>query len=169
MSYSLTTLWYEKNRFLPGILAVAFSALLIALQCGLLLGLFSITSIPIDRTRADVWVSAPAVLSVDLGRPIDEGSTRAKVDAQPEVARTELYMQGFAYWTKPGGGNELCMVIGSRLGDDYLGTVDILTPDQRLKLAEHGTIVIDESEQERLGIRGIGDVTEMRPLARSAS
>src|SRR3954452_16804592 len=79
MSYALTTLWYERNRFLPGILAVAFSALLIALQCGLLLGLFSITSIPIDHTRADVWVSAPAVLSVDLGRPIDEGSTFATV------------------------------------------------------------------------------------------
>ncbi len=58
MSYSLTTLWYERNRFMPGILAVAFSALLIALQCGLLLGLFSITSIPIDHTPADIWVSA---------------------------------------------------------------------------------------------------------------
>jgi putative ABC transport system permease protein len=161
MSYSLTTLWYERNRFLPGVFAVAFSCLLIALQCGLLLGLFSITSIPVDRTRADVWVTAPDVLSVDLGRPIDSNSTLDKVAAQPEVARTEMYMQGFAYWTKKRGGNELCMVIGSRLGDDYLGTVDILTPDQRLKLAEHGTIVIDESEQERLGIKGIGDVTEI--------
>src|ERR1700692_467433 len=105
MSYSLATLWYERQRFLPGVLAVGFSALLIALQCGLLLGLFSITSIPIDHTRADVWVSAPKVLSVDLGRPIDEGSTYAKVAAQPEVASAEIYMQGFAYWSKPGGGN----------------------------------------------------------------
>ena len=42
MSYSLAPLWYERQRFLPGVLAVGFSALLIALQCGLLLGLFSI-------------------------------------------------------------------------------------------------------------------------------
>jgi putative ABC transport system permease protein len=162
MSYALTTLWHERNRFLPGILAVAFSALLIALQCGLLLGLFSITSIPIDRTRADVWVSAPGVLSVDLGRPIDEGSTFAKVMAQPEVARAEIYMQGFAYWSKPrGGGNELCMVIGSRLGDDYIGTVDILTPELRSRLTEHGAIVIDESELSRLGVTGVGDYAEI--------
>jgi len=161
MSYSLTTLWHEKNRFLPGILAVAFSALLIALQCGLLLGLFSITSIPIDHTRADVWVSAPAVLSVDLGRPIDEGSTFAKVASQPEVARTEIYMQGFAYWSKPGGGNELCMVIGSRLGDDYIGNVDMLTPDLRARLSEHGAIVVDESELDRLGIKGVNDYAEI--------
>jgi putative ABC transport system permease protein len=161
MSYSLTTLWHEKNRFLPGILAVAFSALLIALQCGLLLGLFSITSIPIDRTRADVWVTAPDVLSVDLGRPIDAGSTFAKVTAQPEVARTEVYMQGFAYWSKPNGGNELCMVIGSRLEDDSLGDVDMLTPDMRSKLTEHGAIVLDESELGRLGIKGVGDYAEI--------
>jgi len=162
MSYSLTTLWYERNRYLPGILAVAFSALLIALQCGLLLGLFSITSIPIDHTRADIWISAPEVLSVDLGRPIDEGSTIAKVAAQPEIVRAEIYMQGFAYWSKPrGGGNELCMVIGSRLGDDYLGSVDVLTPDLKARLTEHGAIVVDESELDRLGIKGVNDYAEI--------
>ena len=58
MSFSLATLWYERQRYLPGVLAVAFSALLIALQCGLLLGLFSITSIPVDHTRADIWVGS---------------------------------------------------------------------------------------------------------------
>ncbi len=161
MSYALTTLWHEKNRFLPGVLAVAFSALLIALQCGLLLGLFSITSIPIDRTRADVWVMAPDIPSIDIGRPIDEGSTFATVAAQPEVARTEIYVQGFAYWAKPRGGNELCMVVGSRLGDDQIGYADILTPELRSRLTEHGAIVLDESELGRLGVRGVGDYAEI--------
>ena len=31
MSYALITLWHERQRFLPGVLAVAFSALLVAL------------------------------------------------------------------------------------------------------------------------------------------
>src|SRR5271165_5694653 len=119
MSYALTTLWYEKNRFLPGILAVAFSALLIVLQCGLLLGLFSITSIPIDRSRADVWVGAPEVLSVDLGRPIPEHYL-TRVASQPEVESTELFLQGFMYWTKPDGGTELCIIIGTRLDEQAL-------------------------------------------------
>ena len=38
MSYSLATLWYERQRYLPGVLAVGFSALLIVLQFGLLKG-----------------------------------------------------------------------------------------------------------------------------------
>ena len=56
MSYTLATLWHDRQRYLPGILAVAFSALLIALQCGLLFGLLSISTIPIDRSDADVWI-----------------------------------------------------------------------------------------------------------------
>jgi putative ABC transport system permease protein len=159
-SYSLATLWFERQRYLPGVLAVAFSALLIALQCGLLLGLFSITSIPIDHTSADVWMGAPEVLSVDLGEPIRESSL-CRMGVQPEVERCELYVQGFAYWSKPGGGRELCMVIGSRLSPDSLGKVRELTPDQCGLLAEEGAVVVDESDLGRLGISGVGSVGEI--------
>ncbi len=160
MSYALSTLWYERQRYLPGVLAVGFSALLIALQCGLLLGLFSVTSMPIDHTDADVWVGAPGVLSVDLGRPIRENYL-ARVAAHPDVERCEVYLQGFAYWQKRTGATELCMVIGSHLSDDSLGGVDKLTPELRARLTEPGTIVIDESDMVRLGIRGIGDTAEV--------
>jgi putative ABC transport system permease protein len=160
MSYSLTTLWHERQRYLPGVLAVGFSALLIALQCGLLLGLFSITSMPIDRNKADVWMGAPGVLSVDLGRPIRQGYI-GRMAVHPEIERCEIYLQGFAYWSKRDGSTELCMVIGSRLGEDALGAVDKLTPDLRARLTEPGAIVIDESDKSRLGIQDIGDVAEV--------
>jgi putative ABC transport system permease protein len=160
MSYSLTTLWHERQRYLPGVLAVAFSALLIALQCGLLLGLFSITSIPIDHTGADIWVGNPDVLSVDLGRPIPE-AWLARVAMQPEVSRSEIYLQGFTYWGKPTGGTELCCVIGSRLQEAALGALKELTPDQRARLSEPGSCIVDESELGRLGIKGIGAVAEV--------
>jgi putative ABC transport system permease protein len=160
MSYALKTMLYERQRFLPGILAVAFSALLIALQCGLLLGLFSITSIPIDRTRAHIWVASPEVLSVDLGRPIPE-SHLARLASQPEVDHPEVYLQGFAYWANPRGGSELCIIIGAHLEDGSLGTVTELTPELRDRLTEPGAIVVDEGELGRLGIQGVGDVGEI--------
>src|SRR5262245_686535 len=160
MSYSLSTLWHERQRYLPGVLAVGFSALLIALQCGLLFGLFSITSIPIDNNDADVWMGAPGVLSVDLGRPIREAYL-ARMDSQPEIDRCEVYLQGFAYWAKRDGGTELCMVIGSRLSNDSLGAVKQLTPELRDLLTEPGTIVIDESDKGRLGVQQQGDSAEV--------
>jgi putative ABC transport system permease protein len=160
MSYALATLWYDRQRFLPGVLAVAFSALLIVMQCGLLLGLFAITSIPIDHSRADVWVGSPQVLSVDLGQPVPERYL-ARVAAQPEVERCEDFLQGFMHWTKPDGGSELCIVVGLRLGDDALGALRELTPALRARLAEPGAIIVDEGELDRLGIHGVGDVAEV--------
>src|SRR2546421_10649593 len=147
MSYALATLWYERQRFLPGVLAVAFSALLIALQCGLLLGLFSITSIPIDNSIADIWITHPKVPSVDLGATIPEAWM--SYAAYPEIENTEAYMEGFAYWDRPNGGRELCLVIGSRLGPDALGAIQQLTPRARALMSELGYVVIDRGEFER--------------------
>ncbi len=160
MSYSLATLWHERNRFLPGVLAVAFSAVLVVMQCGLLLGLFSICSIPIDHTGADLWVGNADVSSVDLGQPLP-GSWLARVALEPEVARAEIYLQGFAYWAMPGGGSELVCVIGGRLEPGALGALRELTPELRERLTEPGAVVIDEAELGRLGVRGVGDVAEV--------
>jgi len=160
MSYALATLWYERQRYVPGVLAVMFSALLIALQFGLLLGLFSITSLPIDHTRAHIWMGAPKVLSVDLGRPIRENFL-ARLQCQPEVSACEIYLQGFAYWAKPEGGTELCMVVGSRLEDGALGTVTELTPELRARLTEPGSVVVDESDIDRLGITQVNETAEV--------
>jgi putative ABC transport system permease protein len=160
MSYTLTILWYERRRFLPAVVAVAFSALLVALQCGLLLGMFSFASMPVDHTRADVWVGGRGAFSVDRGYPIpDRYLTR--LAGQPEVSHCEVYVQGFAYWNKPDGGAELAMVIGSRLTDDALGAIGELTPELRVRLTEPGAVVVDESEMGRLGVRGAGDRAEV--------
>lgn len=159
MSYALSTLWYERQRYVPAVLAVAFSCLLIALQCGLLLGLFSITSIPIDESTADIWVGHPEVPSVDLGIPIPEAWQSFM--AYPEVERTEPYMEGFAYWKKPTGGTELVLIIGTRLGPDAIGAIKQLTPYHRTLLSEPNSVVIDDGEFGRLGISKVGDTAEI--------
>ena len=100
MNYSLATLWHERPRFLPGIAAVAFSAVLIALQCGLLFGLFKITSIPVDHSNADVWVGSNDVNSVDTGRPIPL-AMQSRVAGDHRVKTVEPYYQAFASWVKP--------------------------------------------------------------------
>jgi putative ABC transport system permease protein len=163
VNYSLATLWHERPRFLPGIGAVAFSAVLIALQTGLLLGLFKITSLPIDHTRADVWVGSPEVLSVDIGRPIQETYV-SRVAGDPRVERVEAYYQAFASWIKPDGGSELCIIIGSCLDDDNLGSLDELTPELRNALTEPNAIVIDSGERRRLGVTGVGDYAEINKV-----
>jgi putative ABC transport system permease protein len=160
MPYSLTTLWHERSRYIPAVMAVGFSALLIALQCGLLLGLFSITSTPIDQARADIWVGDPGLLSVDVARPLPE-AWLSRLARLPEVERVEIFLEGFTYWAKPSGGTELACVIGTRLDKDSLGASALLTPELRFRLTEPGSCVVDEGDLERLGISGVGDTAEV--------
>jgi len=161
MPYSLAIFWHERQRFLPAVLAVAFSAVLIALQCGLLLGIFSITSLVVDSTSADVWLGSPGILSVDQATPIP-ARYLACLARQPEVEHCEIYLKCLASWVKPGAsGSELCMVIGTRLAGDALGPVRKFDLATRYLLTEPGTVIVDKSELERLGIRGVDDWAEI--------
>jgi putative ABC transport system permease protein len=145
---------------LPGILAVSFSAVLMVLQCGMLLGLFSITSIPVDHTRADVWVGSPHVLSVDLGRPIPM-SFMSRIAQDSRVANVESFYEAFASWTKPDRGSDLCIVIGCNLEPGNMGALEELTPQLQVLLTQPGSVVIDQSEFDRLGVKSIGDKAEI--------
>ena len=149
MSIALQSLWHERSRYASGVLAVTFSAVLIALQCGLLLGLFKITSIPIDHTSADIWLGSTGVPSVDLGKPVPS-SYLTRVEGMPGVTSVELYIANFANFTKPGGGTELCFLLGSVLDDGAAGSADVLSREQRDALTEPLTIIVDESDIGRL-------------------
>jgi len=160
MSYSRATLWHGRQRYIPGVLAVAFSALLIVLQFGLMLGLFSICSVTIDHSRADVWVGSPHLRGIDMGRPIPKVFL-TRVASEPEVETVEEFLQGFAPWKNSKGNAEMCMVVGSRLEEGSLGAVNELTPDLLSSLTEPGAVVVDVTELGRLGLKGIGDTAEI--------
>src|SRR5947209_1363722 len=160
MSFSLATLWHERNRFLPGVLAVAFSALLITVQFGIMLGLLSLTSVPVDLSAADLWVGDPQVLSVDVTESVPE-SWLARVKEQPEVDRVEKYIIWLMMANKPGSQKNICTVVGTCLDEDSLGALPELGPELRSKLSEPFSVVVDESDRERLGFDAVGDYAEV--------
>lgn len=151
MSIALQTLWHERTRYASGVLAVTFSAVLIALQCGLLLGLFKITSIPIDNTNADVWIGSNKVESVDLGRPIP-ASYLSRVDGRAGITTVEPYVAAFASFAKPAGGTEMCFLLGSSLDADAAGAAKVLSREQLDLLTMPDAIIVDESDVKRLGV-----------------
>jgi len=159
--YSLKILWHGHQRFLPAVLAVAFSAILIAVQFGVLLGTLAVTSRPIDHATAQIWVGIRGVPSIELGHPIPE-AWLFRVQAEPEVEDVEQYLYEFSYWHKPTGGSVHCCVIGARLEDPALGAVSDLTPEMRTRLTEPGAVIVDETELDRLGLQhGIGETAEV--------
>ena len=164
MSYALATIWHERSRFLPAILAVAFSAVLMAVQFGLLVGLLAMMSTPVDRAAADLWVGCPGGQSVDLPLriPAHYGS---RVEREPGVKQVEPVIMGFAQWAVPANAERPmaltsnCFIIGTRLDPNSIAAVEPLRRDPKLMaaLAEPYTVLIDRSECGRLGVKKIGD------------
>src|SRR5262249_52656182 len=85
----------------------------------------------------------------------------ARLSGMDEVGPPEPFIEAFAQWTKPSGGSELCVIVGSLLEDDAMGWVKELTADLRDKMSEPNAIVIDETEFGRLGIAQVGDTGEI--------
>jgi len=164
MSYSLATLWHDRPRYLPAIVAVAFSAVLMSLQSGMVLGILSIVSLPVDHSAADIWIGAPEVKSVDVGAPIPvRWAARLNL---PAVVGREEYVQGAAFWHRGSGGSELTVIHGSRLYPGAFGAAAELTAEARSLLSEPGAVVVDEADLERLGLNvadgAIGEVNGRR-------
>jgi putative ABC transport system permease protein len=159
--YTWAILWHDRQRFMPAILAVAFSAVLIAVQCGLLLGMFNFASLPVDHTPlAHVWMGGPNLISQDLGRPMSENYSTC-LASQPQIDRCEIFLEGLVRWTRPDGGSRPVMLIASRVHADALGAMEDLTPEMRDQLSYPGTVVVDESALGHLGIQGVGDIAHI--------
>jgi putative ABC transport system permease protein len=154
-------LWHERMRYLPAVVAVGFSSILIAIQSGVLIGTLSFTSIPIDRSRAQIWVGSHDTPSIEMGDAIPEAWLH-RLDAQPEITQSERYLYDFAYWTKPAGGSATICVVGFMPGARSLGAVADLPANVRDRLAEPGAVVIDASDVQRLGLsHGVGESAEV--------
>src|ERR1700754_1610715 len=97
MPLSLKTLLYEWRRFAPAMVAVAFSGLLVLLQAAIILGIFSLSSLYVTRSSADLWIGYPGVQSIDLGHPM---SPRGELFAwmNPHVKQVEPFLWGSGEW-----------------------------------------------------------------------
>lgn len=149
VSLARSSLIYDWRRYLAALLAVSFSGLLVAIQLGLLFGMFGTVSNYIEESGADVWVGYPDTKSVDLGRNI---STRNEVHLHmhPGVRRVEKMLLGMGDWRRDDGAMIMTYITGVDTRPDGMGLARVISPDMRLALDEPGAVVVDESDIARL-------------------
>jgi putative ABC transport system permease protein len=150
--YSLKILWRDRSRYLPAILAVTFSAVLIAVQFGVLVGILALASRPIDRAHADIWVGSQ-VDTFGMGHPIPL-HWQNRLQREREIAEVESYLIGYGMWHKPSGGTDQCYIIGARLRPGALGMVRDISPAMRRELSRTGTVATYASDIGLLGLHG---------------
>lgn len=151
ISLARLTLRREWRRFLPAVLAVGFSGLLILAQLALLLGIFHTVSVCIDASSAAVWVGFPDTPSVDLGRNI---ALRNEVFLRqhPEVTAVEKLSLNSADIRKSNGTATSGTLLGLDTRPDGKVLSKLIPPALRAKLDEPDTVLIDVSAQKNLQV-----------------
>ncbi|POR46529.1 FtsX-like permease family protein [Bosea psychrotolerans] len=153
------TLIHEWRRFLPAIMSVGFSGVLIIVQGALLLGIVGTNALSVTQSRADLWVGFPGTQSADLGRSIDIGvSSELLVDSR--VARVEPLLLGSGDWRGPRGGGISVTLIGIETRRDALGLARAVLPAERALLDEPATALVDDGDLDKLATE-IGGTAEI--------
>ena len=146
------SLIHEWRRFLPALLAVAFSAVLLMMQAALVFGIFGATAVYITASDADLWVGYPGTQSIELGRPI-AASARSALLMQPGVERVEPFAWVDGDWRGPAGtGGVSVFVSGISTHADGMIFSNVLTAAQRAQLAEPFAVIVDRADLDKLGV-----------------
>lgn len=161
MQYAAEILWFERKRYFAGVLAVAFSAVLIAVQGGVLVGLVSTVSAPVDLSEAEIWIAARRTPSVDNGGPIDN-RWRNRLLMHGGIAHTDEFVEEYSRWWNPNSGMVLVLICGLNLNDDQcLGPITKLSPELKIALSEPGAVAVNRDDMKKLGVKKVGDVAQI--------
>ena len=150
------TLINEWRRFLPAVVAVAFSALLLLVQTALVLGIFGSAAIYIEASKGQLWVGYPGTRTVELGRLLP-ADTEIWVRLDEAVDRVEPYRWLYGDWRMHSDQGAFSMYIsGIDTSADGLMFTRVLPPTLRARLDQPDSIVVDVADMEKLGV-ALGD------------
>jgi putative ABC transport system permease protein len=160
---ALKTLLFDWRRFAPAAVAVGFSGLLVLLQAGLILGVFSLASVYVTKSSADLWVGFPGVQSIDLGRPIG-GATELFLRADPRIAQVEPFYWGSGEWRTSRHGMVNVYIVGVDPTPGAMVLSDALPTDLRVALAEPDSVLVDRADLGKLetSVGGLAEINGRR-------
>ena len=159
-SLALRNLLHDRVRLVVTLTGIVFSVVLSAIQLGLFVGFKRATSDLIRVSGADIWVKSEGVTHLESA--VDMPHARVyRVLATPGVAAAEKYIAGFSQWTRTDGAEEGIMIIGLE-PRATMGRPWNLTAGRFEDLMQPDAVIVDELYLTKLGVKGIGDVAEIR-------
>ena len=150
------TLLHEWRRFLPAVVAVAFSGLLLMVQAALVLGIFGSAAVYIEASKGDLWIGYPGTRTIELGRLLPS-DTDIWVRLDEAVDRVEPYRWIYGDWRVRNDLGAFSMYVsGIDTSDDGLVFAKVLPGDLRLRLEQPDSVIVDATDLDKLGV-AVGD------------
>jgi putative ABC transport system permease protein len=153
-------LFHDRLRFVATLVGIVFSVVLVMIQMGLFLGFGRMVTTMIDHASADLWVLPKGAKCFEDPSLLD-ASLRDKVASVDGVASVVPLVIGFSDWRLGSGEVTPVFIVGADLRDRTLQPWNVVEGDVRA-LSQAGTVAVDRSYFDRLGISSIGSTAEIR-------
>ena len=155
-------LFQDRLRFIASLIGIVFSVVLVMVQLGLFFGFSRMITTMIDHASTDLWiVSSGTKYFEDLS--LLNSTTRDRLLAVDGVAEVIPMVAGFSAWRLPDGAMTSVFVIGADVNTGALPPWNVVGGNLQ-DLTTPGTVAIDRSYYDRLGVSGVGAASQIRGL-----
>ena len=159
---ALRNLFQDRLRFIASLMGIVFSVVLVMVQMGLYFGFSGMITTVIDHTSTDLWiVSSGAKYFEDLS--LLNTGMRDRLLAIEGVSEVVPGVVGFSAWSLPDGAMTSVVVVGTDVAAGGLSPWNVVEGTAQ-SLTTPGTVAIDRSYYDRLGVSGVGATAQIRGL-----
>jgi putative ABC transport system permease protein len=156
---ALRILLYDKVRSLITLLGVVFAVGLIFAQIGIFLGLMETSSVIIDHTPGDIWITSKNNKNFDFSQPFPEYLSN-QVRSEEGVLWVEKLIVSWGLIKQKEGGTEQVEIVGFNPDTGIGGPWD-MKAGAAGALKNGNFAIVDESAKKRLGSIQVGDYREV--------
>lgn len=156
---ALRILLYDKVRSLITLMGVIFAVGLIFNQLGTFLGLMETSSVIIDHTPGDIWITSKNNKNFDFSQPFPEYLYN-HVLSETNVESADKLIVAWGLIKQIEGGTEQIEIVGYNPERGVGGPWDMKIGDTT-KLNNGNFAIIDESAMKRLGNIQVGDYRDI--------
>lgn len=142
-------LLYDKTRSLITLVGVVFAVSLIFNQLGIFLGLMETSSVIIDNTPGDIWVTSKNSKNFDFSQPFPE-YVHSHVLAEPGIEWAEKLIVAWGIIRQKEGGTEQVEIVGYN-PDTLVGAPWRMKTGDPRQVKNGNFAIVDESAKKRLG------------------
>ena len=160
LTLALRNLLQDRLRFIASLMGIVFSVVLVMVQIGLYFGFSGMISTMIDHTSTDLWiVSSGTKYFEDLS--VLSTATRNRLLAVEGVSEVVPGVVGFSAWGLPGGAMTSVIIVGTDIAHGGLSPWNVVEGTAQ-SLTTPGTVVVDRSYSDQLGVSGVGVTAQIR-------
>jgi putative ABC transport system permease protein len=156
---ALKIILYNKVRSLITLAGVVFAVTLIFAQIGIYIGLMETSSIIIDHTPGDIWITSKNSRNFDFSQPFPEYKIN-QVLATEGIKDAEKLIVMWGVIKQKEGGTEQVEIVGYNPNTGVGGPWKMKRGDFR-DVKNGNYVIVDESSMQRLGEFDIGDYREV--------